>query len=738
MRQTCISTVLLLNLMLLIVQQDLASQSEIYRWDFEETETTLAVDFPWDFVVIDEDQSESFYDGHEGPSGPSTWVLADVSRYKDSSNLAVSATSYHSPIGIASNWLITPAIDLSDFTHTALSFKYKMTNDRWPDGFRVLVSTSGQNIADFTDVLLETGSGCYDNTSSAVESPFWDCNCNPDCPEDWSLNWGTIFESLEQYAGEEIYIAIHHNANDQLDLLIDDITVFEVACELSLELEEITDGITVASVHGSSGPLELVWENQDTEELIESNEPFQESLSIGNWLVTVDDEVGCTQTGSIFIESTDIETPPPHDFCEGAIDLSGFIPDEIGDYTNTPVFNNLDASAGEGMVTEFSDCFDLSDLERTMWFTFLGDGNNYILKAREDVTGTAETISELAFGLYSGDCATLTALYCSQSEIILETEVDQRYYIIVGGGSSHFSLTTSRVPNCSDIDATFTTIDEHTCLNDQMVVEFLGSPIVPVTRGANGFIWAVSFEPLNSELQNPTDNLSFFTYAQSFDPSANDFFLTNDGDPVGHGVYYFTLIVYGNSELLSNGLPNFEIGCVAYGESVKANLYAELAELEGSLGYDPATQTITPSISGGSGSYGYAWNLGQDSPSIEVQSSGPYSLTVEDFSSCLDENEITLTVDIVFLGLEDLPDNEYAIFPNPTNGQLNITCSGTGCTIDSYQILDLDGRMLHSGSLDSGGGASSIFVNDLPSGMYILQLITTDDLLIRERFTVTY
>lgn len=99
-----------------------------------------------------------------------------------------SASSYN-----ADNWLISPAVELGGvlkfFANTATSY---------PDSYEVLLSTTGTEIADFTETLQ----------AMAAATP------------------GTVTIDLSAYAGQTGYIAFHHVSNDCYLLVIDDFGVY--------------------------------------------------------------------------------------------------------------------------------------------------------------------------------------------------------------------------------------------------------------------------------------------------------------------------------------------------------------------------------------------------------------------------------------------------------------------------------------------------------------------------------
>ena len=113
-----------------------------------------------------------------------------------SGEYVASAWSWASNTYNADNWLVTPQVALGG----VLKF-WVRTNAGYPDKYEVLLSTTGNAVADFTETLQAMA------TAPAVSA------------------WNEVVIDLGAYAGQEGYIAIHHVDNDMNYLLIDDFSV---------------------------------------------------------------------------------------------------------------------------------------------------------------------------------------------------------------------------------------------------------------------------------------------------------------------------------------------------------------------------------------------------------------------------------------------------------------------------------------------------------------------------------
>lgn len=116
-------------------------------------------------------------------------------------NKVASTTSWFNPAGVANRWLITPQINVPANNVIELKFNAKSgdSDAAYQDGYELRVSTTGTNVADFTNVIYTTPSET--NT------------------------WQNKTFTLSQFAGQNIYIAWRNNNNDKNLLSIDNVVV---------------------------------------------------------------------------------------------------------------------------------------------------------------------------------------------------------------------------------------------------------------------------------------------------------------------------------------------------------------------------------------------------------------------------------------------------------------------------------------------------------------------------------
>ena len=111
-------------------------------------------------------------------------------------------------------YLITPQLDLKG----VLKFMEKATDNSYPDNFEVLLSTTGNEIADFTTVLRPMQKSSQD--------------------------WNEVVIDLDAYEGQQGYIAIHHQDYNQYFLAIDNFGLYETVVVEPAGEWQIVEGAT--------------------------------------------------------------------------------------------------------------------------------------------------------------------------------------------------------------------------------------------------------------------------------------------------------------------------------------------------------------------------------------------------------------------------------------------------------------------------------------------------------------
>ena len=168
----------------------------------------------------------------EGNSNTS-WHSFNASGYGDFGNhsgdhVAASFSWYNGTVYNVDNWLITPQVTLNGI----LSF-WVRGDASWPDKYYVCVSTTQPNINAFTVLGVErypTG------------------------------EWTEVTIDLSAYAGQQGYIAIHHQDEDNYYLFIDDFGIYSgEGMSEWVEHNNITSPVTIAGLNSATN---YVWQVQ--------------------------------------------------------------------------------------------------------------------------------------------------------------------------------------------------------------------------------------------------------------------------------------------------------------------------------------------------------------------------------------------------------------------------------------------------------------------------------------------
>ncbi|MBW8049426.1 MAG: T9SS type A sorting domain-containing protein [Cytophagales bacterium] len=140
---------------------------------------------------------------------PTTWVTIFNIIAPGDTNFMQGATSWFDPAGQADNW-----IEFGPITIPAgggkLSWQHLIGDNNWRDGYRVLITTTGMTINDFTtsgDTLFSV----TDNDPQTDGDTIWTSQYA-------IINGGT-------FGGQQVYIAFNHNAYDMNVLYLDNFLV---------------------------------------------------------------------------------------------------------------------------------------------------------------------------------------------------------------------------------------------------------------------------------------------------------------------------------------------------------------------------------------------------------------------------------------------------------------------------------------------------------------------------------
>lgn len=98
------------------------------------------------------------------------------------------------------------------------------------------------------------------------------------------------------------------------------------------------------------------------------------------------------------------------------------------------------------------------------------------------------------------------------------------------------------------------------------------------------------------------------------------------------------------------------------------------------------------------------------------------------------EDGITVSQSPVFFVENEVPSTEIKVFPNPATDRLWITRTNAASTDMTYQLLDANGRTVQQGNetIPSSDDTFSITVSDLSSGVYWLQIVDNEKVIMEK------
>lgn len=233
------------------------AQDTIFWQDFEVDSISFMIfDYPsgiaGDTNYYNTD-ADGLGDGSTTGNRPGQWFLTYGYADVDSTNTVLGANSWtndaNNPV---QNWLVLPPIQITDGASAMLSWKSApFQTPYYCDGYKVVISTTTNDILSFTDTLFvaaEYESGAFSNGGNYANYTFSDgfvhgldgtfIEWNPDGDDDVNVNsagdsarnQGVLRPqsvSLANYDNQLVYIAFLHDSHDDNLISIDEILVTE-------------------------------------------------------------------------------------------------------------------------------------------------------------------------------------------------------------------------------------------------------------------------------------------------------------------------------------------------------------------------------------------------------------------------------------------------------------------------------------------------------------------------------
>jgi len=193
---------------------------------------------------------------------------------------------------------------------------------------------------------------------------------------------------------------------------------------------------------GGTPPYIYEWSNGSTEAALDN-------LAAGAYTLTVADANGCTATGAVEIILDEPELLVG-DICMDAIAIDSLFGGPFEETQTSGVYDNTTyTNIGDSDIITVPTCFFDGSLERSIWYTFVGDGERYLLRTAQCNAENYIADGDVSMALYTGLCSELSEIACNDDEdfdatlynaaLSIPTEVGVSYTIVIDGVRSNIS-----------------------------------------------------------------------------------------------------------------------------------------------------------------------------------------------------------------------------------------------------------------------------------------------------------
>ena len=153
------------------------------------------------------------------------------------------------------------------------------------------------------------------------------------------------------------------------------------------------------------------------------------------------------------------------------------------------------------------------------------------------------------------------------------------------------------------------------------------------------------------------------------------------------------------------------------------------------LGLDTTicTSQIPFTLNAGGNFSSYFWSTGDPTQTTQVSAAGTYIVTVVDSNGCEDQDDIKVTVVVCPATHEQQLLGELKMYPNPTQGLVNLEMTQFESGNYRVNVLNIDGRQILTQPIVVGGGNAMVQLNlaTAPKGMYLVKLQSEKGIMVR-------
>lgn len=146
--------------------------------------------------------------------------------------------------------------------------------------------------------------------------------------------------------------------------------------------------------------------------------------------------------------------------------------------------------------------------------------------------------------------------------------------------------------------------------------------------------------------------------------------------------------------------------------------------------------SIDLTVGGGTFPYTFNWNNGSVMEDLHQVGDGFYFVQIKDHNNCITVDSIQISPIVGVggtIGIVETTENDFNIFPNPTNDDKTIHWNSS--KVETIECLDLSGKLLET--FDIHSNEKSIAFQNYSSGVYSLKITMKNGTILRRKLMIS-